>query len=227
MTLERSYRVNLRCDIKDCRIASGVSTPPRSTDRLSISCLDTCCFLATQLNIARKPPISAPSRSSNMWSCPSVHSVKHLGMATDLCGYGDKWRKRTGVLMGWIDSRDRHRFEKHCFTTKSGNCSFLHSKHFSRCPPTQSSMYPALFVDALAFVLTTSASEQPSSSLIRAMWCSPNSCSRSLELHARKWPLHVTSCFSPCQASCSQQLFSLSHTAKTRTHGLPVVHAKI
>ena len=37
-------------------------------------------------------------------------------------------------------------------------------------------------------------------------------CSRSLELHVRRWPPHERSCFSPCQASCSQQLFSLSHT---------------
>ena len=36
--------------------------------------------------------------------------------------------------MGRIDSRDRHRFAKHCLTTKGGSCSFSRSKHFSRCP---------------------------------------------------------------------------------------------
>ena len=39
-------------------------------------------------------------------------------------------------------------------------------------------------------------------------------CSRSLELHARRWPPYEPPCFSPCQACCSRLLFSLSHTAK-------------
>ena len=138
-------------------------------------------------------------------------------MTTELCGYGDKCRKRTGHLMGWIDSRDRHRFAKHCQTTKGGSCSVSHLKHFSRCPPSQCSTYLALFVDALAFVLSTSAREQPSCSLIRdsglgdVVWRAV--CSRSLGLHVRRWPPHEPSCFIPCHASCSRQLCSLSRTA--------------
>ena len=101
-----------------------------------------------------------------------------------------KCRKRTGLLMGWIDSRDRHRFAKHCSTTKGGSCSFSHSKHFSCCPPAQCPTYPVLFVDALAFVLSTSAREQPSSSLIRESGLGDvvyrAVCSRSLELHDRR-----------------------------------------
>ena len=107
LTLQRSYRVNLRRDIKGS---------------LSIRCLDTCCFLARQLHVAPKPWIIASSSSSNIWSCPSVLQLFTLSntcaMTTDLCGYGDKWRKRTGLLMGWIDSRDRHRFAKHCLKNK-------------------------------------------------------------------------------------------------------------
>ena len=127
-------------------------------------------------------------------------------------------RKRTRLLMEWIDSRDLHRFERHCFTTKGDICSFLRSNHFSRCPPTQSSTYPTLFVDALAFLLSTGAREQASSSLIRDSGLGDvvqrAVCSRSLELHARRWPPYEPSCFSPCQACCSRLLFSLSHTAK-------------
>ena len=69
---------------------------------------------------------------------------------------------------GLIDSRDLHRFEKQCCTTKGGSCSVSHPKQFSRCPPAQCSTCPAPFVDALAFVLSTSAREHPSSSLIRS-----------------------------------------------------------
>ena len=129
MTLQRAYLVNMRFDIKDRRIAGALLTPPRGTDSLSIRCLDTCCFLARQLRVARKP------WTVNIWLCPSVLHLSTLSntwaMTTDLCGNGDKWRKRTGFLMWWTDSRDRHRFEKHCLTTKGGNYSFSHSRLFA------------------------------------------------------------------------------------------------
>ena len=64
------------------------------------------------------------ANSSNIWSCSSVLLLfalpNTLAMTTDLCGYGDKWRTRAGLFMGWIDSRDRHRFATHCLTTKGG-----------------------------------------------------------------------------------------------------------
>ena len=182
---------SLRRDIKDRRIAGALLTPPRGTDSLSIRCLDTCCFLARHLlgnrGLLRRQAAATLGHLftlSNTWA-----------MTTDLCGYGDKWRTRTG----WIDSRDRHRFEKHCFTTKGGSCSFSHSKHFSRCPLTQCSTYLALFVDALAFRLSTSSREHPSSILIR-------------ESGVGDVVSHEPSCISPCQASCSRLLFSLSHS---------------
>ena len=105
--------------------------------------------------------------------------------------HGDKCRKRTGLLKGWIDSRDRHRFAKHCSTTKGGSCSFLAFEAFFALPtPAQCPTYPVLFVDALAFVLSTSAREQPSSSLIRESGLGDvvygAVCSRSLELHDRR-----------------------------------------
>ena len=130
LTLQRSYRVNLRRDIKDRRIAGPLLTPPRGMDSPSLRCLDTCCFLAKQLHVARKPWIIVLSSNSNFWSCPSVLQLVTLpniwAMTPDLRGYGDKWRTRIGLLMGWIDSRDRHRFAKHCFTTK-GWQMFLHA----------------------------------------------------------------------------------------------------
>ena len=36
--------------------------------------------------------------------------------------------------MGWIDSRDRHRFEKHCFTKRCGECSLHAFKAFYALP---------------------------------------------------------------------------------------------
>ena len=110
--------------------------------------------------------------------------------------------------MQWIDSRDLHRFEKHCFT-KSGNCSLSRSKHFERCPPTQCSTYPALFVYALTFV----PREQPSSSLIRDSGLGVASSLFPPSRTART-KVGEPSCSSPCQASCSRQLFSLSQTTK-------------
>ena len=144
MTLQRSYRVNLRRDIKDRRIAGALLTLPLGTGSFSVRRLDTCCFLARQLHVARKPWSISSSSSSNIWSCPSVHHLSTLSntwvMITDLCGYGDKWRTRAGLLMVTL--------QKHCFTTKGGNCSFSHSKHFfAFAPPTHS----ALFVDAFGF----------------------------------------------------------------------------
>ena len=99
LTLQRSYRVNLRRDIKDRRIAGALLTSPRGTEGLSILCLDTTCFLARQLHVARKPEIFVSSSSSNIWSRPSVFQLFTLsnawGMTTDLCGY--TCRIRTGA----------------------------------------------------------------------------------------------------------------------------------
>ena len=171
MTLQRPYRANLCRDIKYRRITGALLTPPRGTDSLSIRCLDTCCFLARQLHVTRTPWIIVSSSRNNIWSYPFVRQLFTLSntwaMTTDLCGYGDKWRKRTGFLMGWIDSRDRRRFAKQCSTTQGGHCSLSQSQRFSRCPPSQCSTYPALFVDALAFVLSTSAENSPPPEMIR------------------------------------------------------------
>ena len=41
LTPQRSYRVNLRRDIKDLGISGALLTAPRGTDSLSIRCLDT------------------------------------------------------------------------------------------------------------------------------------------------------------------------------------------
>ena len=92
---QRSYRVNLRHDIKDRRIAGALLTPPRGTDSLSIRCLDTCCFFARQLHNARRPRIIVSSKSSHLRSCPSVLQLvtppNTWAMTSDLCGHGDKW----------------------------------------------------------------------------------------------------------------------------------------
>ena len=71
MTLQRSYCVNLG-------IAGGLLNPPRGTDSLSVRCLDTWCFFARQLHVARKPWIIVSSSSSNIWSCPSVLQLATL-----------------------------------------------------------------------------------------------------------------------------------------------------
>ena len=86
-------------------------------------------------------------------------------LTADLGGYGEKWRKSTGILTGWIDSRDKHRFGNIARQRKVPVVSF-YSKHFSRSPRLHCSTCLALFVDALPLVLSASVSEQPSSSLI-------------------------------------------------------------
>ena len=62
LTLQRSYRVNLRRDIKDRRIAGPLLTPLRGTDSLSVRCLDTCCFRARQLR----------TRSGHFFALPTL-----------------------------------------------------------------------------------------------------------------------------------------------------------
>ena len=210
LTLPRAHRASLRRDIKD-RAFQALFRFGHGADSLSDRCLHTCCFLARQLHFARKPWMIASSSSNNIWSYPLVLQLATLpntwAMTSDMCGYGDKWRIRTGLLMGWIDSRNRHRFAKHCLTPKG---AFLLSRICSLCPPAQCSTYLALFVDALAFVLSTSARDQPFSRLMRdsglgdVVWRAVCSC--SLELHIRRWPPHEPSFFCPCQASCSRQL---------------------
>ena len=64
LTLQRSYGANLRRDIKDRRVAGALLTPPRGTDSLSIRRLDTCCFRARQLHVARKRWIIVSSSST-------------------------------------------------------------------------------------------------------------------------------------------------------------------
>ena len=93
--------------------------------------LTLVAFLPDSCTLLGKPWIIVSSINSNFWSCPSVLHLFTLSntwaMTADLCGYGDKWRKRKGLSMECFDSRDPQRFEKHCFTTKGGNCSFSHS----------------------------------------------------------------------------------------------------
>ena len=82
LALQRAYRVNLRRDIKDRRIAGALLTPPRGTDSLSSRCLDTCCFVARQLLIARKPWIRCIIKQQQLLvlSChPAGHTAEHLG----------------------------------------------------------------------------------------------------------------------------------------------------
>ena len=138
--------------------------------------------------VVSSPDSCTLSWSSNIWSCPSVLQLVTMpntwAMTADLCGYGDKWRKRPGLLMGWIDSRDQHRFAKHGFKNK-WQLFLLVFKALFALPTHIVSAYSALFVDASAVVLSTR--EQPSSSLTwesglgdvvwRAVY------SRSLELH--------------------------------------------
>ena len=72
LAVQRFYHVNLRRDYKHRRIAGALLTPPRGTGSLSIRCLDTCCFLARQLHVARKPRISS--------LCPPAdHIAEQLG----------------------------------------------------------------------------------------------------------------------------------------------------
>ena len=116
LALQQACRVNLRRDIKSRRIAGALLTSPRGTDSLSICCLDTCGFLARQLHKARRTWIIIASSNNKIWFCPLVLQLVTLpntwAMTAELGGYGDKWRKRSGLLMGWVDSRDRHPYAK-------------------------------------------------------------------------------------------------------------------
>ena len=187
-------------------------TPARDTDSLSSRFLDTCCFLARQLHIARKPWINESSSRSHTWSCPSVLQLATLpntwAITTDLCGHGDKWRKRTRLPTGWIDSRDLHRFAKTSIHSKRWQL-FLVAFEALCALPTHSVFHVPC---ALCRRFGCRALHQcQKTALIResglgdVVWRAV--CSRSLELRVRRWTPHEPSCFSPCQASCSRQLF--------------------
>ena len=129
LALQRACRVNLRADIKDRRIAGALLTPPRGTDRLSIRCLFTCCSLVRQLHVPRPWNKSASSSNGPVPLSSSSHRDRDRFL-------GVWWQvAKTNWASHGIDSRDRHRCAKHCLTTKGGNCSSSHKKHFSRCPP--------------------------------------------------------------------------------------------
>ena len=140
----------------------------------------------------------------------SVHTVKRLGHDNRFV-----WVWRQMADTSWAS---HGHFAKHCFTTKGGNCSFSHSKHFSRCSPAQCSTHSALFVDALAFVLSTSARGTALFHFDTEAWFGGCAVASKVSPQSRTarggWPLHEPSCFSQCQARCSRQLFSLSRTAK-------------
>ena len=116
--------------------------------------------------------------------------------------------------MGWVDSRDRHRIAKHCFTTKGGWQLFL--SHSTHVRVTRHPRVPR----ALHCVSTLWLSCSPPTVLVQSDTglcfgrCGVAS-SLFLQLHARRWPPDEPCCFSPRQASCcSRQLFSSSHKAK-------------
>ena len=60
-----------------------------------------------------------------------------------MCVWGTNGKNELGFSWDGLTHEIDIALQKHCFTKKGGNCSFSHSKHFSRCPPAQCSTYPA------------------------------------------------------------------------------------
>ena len=130
LTFQRSYRGNLRCDIKDRRIVSALLTPPRG---------NSCCFLTRQLYIARKPWIIASSSSSNLWSCslclPSDHTVKHLGHDYRFCvGMETDGENELGFSWGGLTQEIYIALKTHCLTNRRWQLYLLAFEAFFALP---------------------------------------------------------------------------------------------
>ena len=226
LTLERSYRVNLRRDIKDRRIAGASLTPSRATDSLSIRCLHICCFLARQMHVARERWIIVSSSSSNNWSCPSVLHLVTLSntwvMTTDLCGYGETWRKHTRLLMrSGLTQEIYIALKKTLLHNKRLQLFLLAFEAFFTLPTHPVFHVPSTVCRRFGFrafhQCKRTALLQSIGILVWAVWCSEQSVPAVSNCTHEGGHLtsHLASALSKQDVqTVSRQLFSLSHTAK-------------
>ena len=216
LTFQRSYRGNLRCDIKDRRIVSALLTPPRG---------NSCCFLTRQLYIARKPWIIASSSSSNLWSCslclPSDHTVKHLGHDYRFCvGMETDGENELGFSWGGLTQEIYIALKTHCLTNRRWQLYLLAFEAFFALPTSPVFHVPCTVCRRVGFrtlhrCQSTALLQSPTGSLVQAMWCSAQSVPAVSDCTYEGG--HITSHLaSPGQESCSRQLFSLSRTAKRK-----------
>ena len=155
------------------------------------------------------------SYSDNVVLC-DAHNTGFSRRASWLC---------SGTLSLSLSSRQLTCLEIGALTTKGG--SFLAFEAFFALSPRPVFTYPAQFVDVLAFVLSTSAREKPSSSLIRDSGLGDvvqrEVCSRSPELHENG---HLTSRLASARAkqvvhgSCSLCLTQQKILAPSTTNAV-------
>ena len=103
--------------------------------------------------------------SSKCWFLPQLQQLEqsphtiYMSVITDFCQYGTRWRKRTKLLCGNLDTQDLDRLDKRC--TGSGLCSRSGHPHFQLTGSNHQGVpwtrvaqpYPRGLCQQLAFVL--------------------------------------------------------------------------
>ena len=177
-----THLVNFRHLLKD--IANGeilscmMSVPSTSEkSRTSLSFSDLACIdtgnriMRTVINLARQchrfnvlwaienPENSLCWMTSQLQELSTMRNV--YKMTFDFCAFGTKWRKRTTVLAGHVDSADMWALHTMRFLGRE-RCSFTGDKHMHlvgyntlhQCPRTHTSkIYPMKLASRLANLL--------------------------------------------------------------------------
>ena len=134
--------------------------------------------------------------------CPTaVHAVKHLGHD---CRLVLVWRQMAKTNRAHHGVERLKRLTSLCKTLlhdRRWQLFLLAFKAFFALPTSQCSTYLGLFFDVFGFraLHTCQRTALVQSGFGDVVWRAV--CSRSLELHARRWPPHEPSGFSPCQES--------------------------
>ena len=107
-----------------------------SADQLRVEngnkCFAAALKIISWLDQHHIPWILENPSSSKCWYLPDLQQLMHaphcVTVLTDSCQFGTKWRKRSRLLCGHLDSQDVARLERLC--AGRGLCSQTGSKHF-------------------------------------------------------------------------------------------------
>ena len=145
------------------------------TDRTKIQqgnqCFKAAIRIISWLDTHHIPWILENPATSKCWYLPPLQKLESsphvVAVFTDFCQYGCRWRKRTKLLCGNLDTQDLHRLQRLC--TGQELCSQTHKPHFRLTGSNHQGIpwthiaqpYPTGLCRDLAFALTSPAHYNP------------------------------------------------------------------
>ena len=105
-------------------------------------------------------------RTSFLWLLPCIQRLRDLPrtvlITCDMCAFGTRYRKRTGLLVGNCDPQDLLRLQCLCGGGGKKPCSFTRKPHYileGGVNTRKAAVYPREFAEHCAFVLYSALRE--------------------------------------------------------------------